>query len=329
MLTVRELRASVTDVRHPTEESVTLTLRPTRQWRGFRAGQFVQVAVEVDGVRFTRCYSPCSSELRSDGRIELTVKAHDGGVVSRYLKDHARPGLVLGLAQADGTFTLPTPRPEKVLLISGGSGITPVLAMLRTLVDEGHRGEIAFVHFARTERDVPHLDELRAIAKRHGNVRLVLAYTRQDIGGDMHGRFHETQLADAAPWYADAETFLCGPADLMTAVREHYAAKGLDAALHTEEFTPPVLAVPTEGATGAVTFGDVVVDNSGATLLEQAEAAGLTPEYGCRMGICFSCTKVKTAGCTRNVLTGDLHTESDTEIQLCISAPIGDVAIAI
>jgi ferredoxin len=80
-------------------------------------------------------------------------------------------------------------------------------------------------------------------------------------------------------------------------------------------------------AAGAVRFGDVVVENSGATLLEQAEAAGLNPEFGCRMGICFSCTKVKTAGCTRNVRTGDLHTEPDTEIQLCISAPVGDVAI--
>jgi stearoyl-CoA 9-desaturase NADPH oxidoreductase len=76
-----------------------------------------------------------------------------------------------------------------------------------------------------------------------------------------------------------------------------------------------------------VTFGDTVVENSGATLLEQAEAAGLTPEYGCRMGICFTCTKVKTSGCTRNVLNGELHTDPDTEVQLCISAPVGDVAI--
>ena len=70
-----------------------------------------------------------------------------------------------------------------------------------------------------------------------------------------------------------------------------------------------------------------VVENSGATLLEQAEAAGLTPEYGCRMGICFTCTKVKTSGCTRNVRNGELHTDPDTEVQLCISAPVGDVAI--
>jgi stearoyl-CoA 9-desaturase NADPH oxidoreductase len=328
MLTVRELRAVVTDADRSCADSVTLTLRPTRQWRGFRAGQFVQVAVDVDGVRYTRCYSPSCSQYRSDGRIELTVKAHAQGVVSQYLDAAARPGLVIGLSQADGSFRLPQPRPAQVLLISGGSGITPVLSMLRTLVDEQHAGEIVFLHYSFTEADVAHLRELRELADRHDNVRLVLAYTRQESGGDLHGLFDETHLAEAAPWYAhDGQTYLCGPPGLMATIREHYAAKGIEDALHTEEFTPPVLAPVDGDATGTVRFGDTVVDNSGATLLEQAEAAGLTPEYGCRMGICFTCTKVKTSGCTRNVLTGETHTDPDQEIQLCISAPVGDVAI--
>src|SRR4051794_24690961 len=128
MLTVRELRAVVTEVRRTTDDSVTLLLRPTRQWRGFQAGQFVQVAVLIDGVRHVRCYSPSGSQHRPDGRIEITAKAQ--GVVSNYLFEHARPGLVLGLTPADGLFTLPEHRPDKVLLVSGGSGITPVLSML-------------------------------------------------------------------------------------------------------------------------------------------------------------------------------------------------------
>ena len=327
MLTVRELRAVVTDVQRPTADSVTLTLRPTRQWQGFRAGQFVQVAVDIDGVRRTRCFSPSGSEHRPDGRIELTVKAHPDGDVSRYLYRHARPGLVLGLSQADGSFRLPDRRPEQLLFISGGSGITPVLSMLRTLLDEGHRGEIAFVHYDRTEADLAHLAELRAIAAQHPNVRVALGFTRQP-GGDLHGRFHETHLAEAAPWYPHAQTYLCGPTGLQSAVREHYAAKGIEDSLHTEQFTLAV-AVPAGDASGEVRFGDTVVENSGATLLEQAESAGLTPEFGCRMGICFTCTKVKTSGCTRDVRTGELHAEPDTEVQLCISAPVGDVEIAL
>jgi ferredoxin-NADP reductase len=328
MLTVRDLRAVVTDVEHTTADSVTLTLRPTRQWQGFAAGQFVQVAVDIDGVRRTRCYSPSCSQHRSDGRIELTVKAHQHGLVSQYLHAHAQPGLVVGLSQADGTFRLPSSRPDKLLLISGGSGITPVLSMLRTLVDEGHSGEVVLLHYARRASGVAHLPDLRQIAEHHPNVRLVLACTRQTGEGDLIGRFEKTHLAEAAPWYAqEAQTYLCGPSELVSAVREHYAAKGIEHSLHVEEFTPPVVARADEDATGRIAFGRTSVENSGATLLEQAEAAGLNPEYGCRMGICFTCTQVKTAGCTRNVLTGDLHTEPDQEVQLCISVPVGDVAI--
>src|SRR3954449_1751425 len=154
MLTVRELRAVVTDVERTTADSVTLTLRPTRQWRGFEAGQFVQIAVDIDGVRRTRCYSPSCSQHRADGRIEITIKAHPQGLVSQYLHAQAKPGLVLGLTPADGTFKLPARRPDKLLLISGGSGITPVLSMLRTLADEEHPGEIVFLHYSNAPSDV-------------------------------------------------------------------------------------------------------------------------------------------------------------------------------
>ena len=178
MLTVRELRAEVTDVHRSTADSVTLTLRPTRQWRGFRAGQFVQLTVEIDGVRRTRCYSPSCSQYRSDGRIEITVKAHPEGLVSQYLHANARPGLVVGLSQADGTFCLPDERPERSLLVSGGSGITPVLSMLRTLCDEGYAGEIVFLHYAYTAADVAHGAELQSLAAAHDNVRVVLVLHR-------------------------------------------------------------------------------------------------------------------------------------------------------
>jgi ferredoxin len=99
--------------------------------------------------------------------------------------------------------------------------------------------------------------------------------------------------------------------------------------LHFEEFAPALIAVATGEITGQIAFTEsaICVTNDGRSLLEQAEDAGLTPEYGCRMGICFSCTKVKTAGCTQNLLTGEIESDPDTEIQLCISVPVGDVAI--
>ena len=323
MLTVRELRAEVTDVHRSTSDSVTLTLRPTRQWRGFIAGQFVRVTVDIDGVRRSRCYSPACSEHRSDGRIELTVKAHLGGLVSRYLHTRARAGLVVGLSQADGSFTLPVPRPPRILLISGGSGITPVLSILRTLCDEDYPGEVTFLHYASGESAVPYLKELRSLAA-HRNVRLVLSYP------GAHGYFGLEPLRAAEPAFAAARTYLCGPPGLMRAVRDVYAAQRLSEQLHTEEFTPA--PVPADGsATGQVSFArsDVRAANSGQTLLEQAESAGLRPEHGCRMGICFSCTQIKRSGCVRDIRSGELRSEEDEEVQLCVSVPVGNVAIDI
>jgi stearoyl-CoA 9-desaturase NADPH oxidoreductase len=331
MLTVHDLRGEVTAVHRTTPDTVALTVRPTRQWRGFRAGQYVSVTVVIDGVRRSRCYSPSCSQLRPDGRLELTVKAHPDGVVSRWLHANARPGLVLELSQAEGSFTLPDVRPDRILLVSGGSGITPVLSMLRTLCDEGHRGEIVFLHYADSADHVPHRAELQALAARHDNVRLVFGYTAGDAG-DVSGFFGADHLAEAAPWHADAETFLCGPPGLMRAVREHFKGAGLLDRLHVEEFTPQLAAVPdAQSATGTVRFAGTGTSapNSGATLLEQAEAAGLTPEYGCRMGICFSCTQIKTTGCTRNIRTGETDSDPDTQIQLCVNVPVGDVELQI
>jgi ferredoxin-NADP reductase len=330
MLTVRELRARIAAVSYPTADTVRLVLRPTRQWRGFRAGQFVQVSIDIGGVRRTRCYSPINSQYRGDGSIELTVKVHPDGVVSPWLRAHARPGLVVGLAPAEGTFCLPDERPERLLLISGGSGITPVLAMLRTLCDEGHRGEVAFVHYAPTPDAVPYRAELTELAARHDNVHVLFGHPDTDAG-ELRGLFGPDHLASAAPWHADAVTYLCGPPGLMRAVREHYKSAGRLDQLHVEEFAPVAAPAGRDEASGTVRFtaSGTSTDNSGASLLDQAEAAGLAPEYGCRMGICFTCTQVKTAGCTRNIRTGETDDDPDTEIQLCINVPVGDVAIAI
>ena len=330
MLTVRELRAQVTAVRRPTPDSVTLTLRPTRQWRGFQAGQFVQLSVDVDGVRRTRCFSPACSQHRADGRIELTVKAHADGVVSQYLYRHAAPGLVVGLSQADGTFRMPTARPERVLFVSGGSGITPVMSMLRTLCDEGFGGEVAFLHYADTAGDIAYGAELRAMAAEHANVTIALVHTRTG-DGDLVGFFGPAHLDAVAPWHAQAQTYLCGPPALMRSVRQQYASSGLADRLHSEEFQLAAPVSDPDSISGTLEFARSAtsVDNSGATLLEQAESAGLRPEFGCRMGICFSCTTVRTSGCTRNIRTGETSNDPDTEVQLCISVPVGDVTLDI
>jgi ferredoxin-NADP reductase len=325
--TLGDSRAKVVAVRRQTTRSVTLTLEPNAAFMAkspLRAGQHVTLSIEVAGRRLTRCYSPANAE--NDTFIELTIGRHDGGAVSQHLHRNARPGMVVGLEGVGGDFVLPANRPRRILFVSGGSGITPVLSMLRTLCDEGYQGAVTFLHYADGAETVSYRDELRSLCAAHPNVNLVLAYTGQD-GGDLHGFFGQHHLDQAAPWHAEAETFLCGPPALMKSVCDLFEANGLSDRLHTEDFAPVAVAVDDGEVTGTIKFGGVEADNTGATLLEQAEAAGLSPEHGCRMGICFSCTQVKTSGCTRNIRTGELHTNPDEEIQLCISVPVGDVAL--
>jgi stearoyl-CoA 9-desaturase NADPH oxidoreductase len=314
-----EARAKVIDVRRTTPRSVTLTLAPNGSFTSsltVKAGQYVNLAVDIDGRRHTRCYSPANAE--GSRNLELTIGQHDGGLVSNYLYERARRGMVVGLAGVGGDFVLPAQRPRRILFVSGGSGITPVMAMLRTLIAEGHTGEIAFIHYARTEAEACYRDELAAIS----GVRVLRGYTRSDTG-ELVGRFGPEHLAAALP--SPDLVFVCGPNALVESVRQHCAN------VLTESFVPPVFEPSANPSGGRITFADSGVDavDDGRSLLEQAESAGLTPANGCRMGICHTCTRRKTAGTVRNLITGAVSTVPDEDVQICVSVPVGDVDLAL
>src|ERR1700758_3996558 len=154
----RDARAKVVSVQRRTPRSVTLLLEPNKAFAGFKAGQHINLTVEIDGRRRTRCYSPASAE--GSPLIELTIGLHDGGLVSTHLFRHARPGVVVGLDSVGGDFVLSDDRPRRILFVSGGSGITPVMSMLRTLRGESYDGELAFVNYARSAAEACYRDEL-------------------------------------------------------------------------------------------------------------------------------------------------------------------------
>ncbi|MEO3761566.1 FAD-binding oxidoreductase [Mycobacterium sp. B14F4] len=313
-----DARATVVAVRRQTPRSVTLTLEPNQAFTGHRAGQHINLTVEIDGRRRTRPYSPASAE--GARHIELTVGRHDGGLVSTYLNDHARPGMVVGLDSVGGEFVLPTStRPRRILFVSGGSGITPVMSMLRTLRAAQFDGEIAFIHYARSAEEASYRLELDSMA----GVRVLHGYTRETAGSDLEGRFGPAHLAAAMP-EPDA-VFVCGPPELVDSVREYCPN------VASESFVPPSFTVPAEASGGLVAFTDssVAVADDGRPLLEQAEAAGLNPESGCRMGICHSCTRRKTRGAVKNLITGTVSSPEEEDVQLCVSVPLGDVDIAL
>jgi ferredoxin-NADP reductase len=327
MWAAHEVRARLLDVTRevdvPGEPPVaTLTFQPTSTWRGHRPGQFVQLSVDLPGARRpTRCFTLSSAGSRPGERFTITMRANPEGEVSRYLVQQARPGQIVHLSQAAGDFVLPDRVPEHVLLISGGSGITPVMSMLRSLQRRTHRGRVTFLHYARSAEHQIFREELEQVRCGGHGVDLHLVHPEQ--GGR---NFSALELERIVPGFRDVDTWLCGPAGLVEAVRAAYEEDGPNARLRVEYFTPP----RSSGVAGGRLEFDrsgVVADNSGASILEQAEAAGLTPTFGCRMGICFSCTATKRAGTVRNVLTGERSARPDEDIRICVSTPDGDCSV--
>lgn len=316
-------RARIVDVKRETHDVATLVLQPNRSWKGHRAGQYVTLTTEIDGVRRPRCFSIASAEERAGRSIAITVKARPGGAVTPKLVSGEMRGAIVEVSRAMGDFVLPSKMPERLLFISGGSGITPVMSMLRTLIgprSPAPTAEVTFLHYARSEADVVFRDELARIAERAGpNLRIHVELGRFDP------RVLEAHVPDFERW----DTWACGPEPFLETVKSVFAAREAEARVRVERFS----LGPGASATSAESEVSFVASKRSSRgrgpLLAMAEQAGINPPSGCRIGICRTCVCRKVSGVTRDVRTGALSTDDDVDIQLCISEPVGPVAIDI
>jgi ferredoxin-NADP reductase len=320
-----ELRGRIEAVHHETEDAATLVIRPGADWAGHVPGQYVRVGVDVNGVRQWRAYS-LTHGPRADGRISITVKAVPGGTVSEYLVHRVGVGTLLHLEQAAGDFVLPADG-GRFLFVTAGSGITPVIGMLRNLFPVTDSGavrlprsegyDIVVVHVAPSEPQSIFLDNLRALDDA-GLIRLVAHYD------DQHGQLDVTRLPDLVPDLRERATFACGPAGLLEALEAHHADLGLP--LFTEQFR---VARVVTGEGGTVTFARsaTTVEADAATpILDAAEAAGVLMPSGCRMGICYGCVLPMRQGAVRDLRNGELTVAAPGDgviVQTCISAAAG------
>ena len=312
------LRAKIVQVRPETRDSVTLVLQPGRGWRPHQPGQYVRLGVDVDGVRLWRAYSVTSAP----GGLSVTVNAVPEGAVSNHLVRNARRGMLVHLDLPTGDFTVPLPRPDKVLFVTAGSGITPVMGILRSLLHE--LGDVVVVHSAPEREAVVFGAELRGLAAA-GRIRFVERHTRVD------GRITPVELAGLVPDLSERRTWACGPNELLDALGAYWSQAGLADRLHVERFRPTVI---TAGDGGKVTFaksGTVVEAGGGVPLLEAGEAAGVLMPSGCRMGICFSCVLPMTEGAVRDLRDGQITTAVEGDnvlVQTCVSAAAGPCHLA-
>jgi len=310
------LRGRIESITPETADAVTVVIRPGRGWRGHVPGQYVRIGIDVDGVRLWRAYS-LTSGPRADGRISITVKAIPDGVVSTHIVRRARPGTIIQLDQATGDFHLPAVAPRRVLFITAGSGITPVMGMLRHRLAE--LADVVAVHCAPSPADVIFSAQLADMAGS-GRIRLIMRHTSTD------GILDPAELDHLVPDWTDRQTWGCGPTGLLDALEQRWLAGGVADRLHTERFRPHVLVT---GEGGEVSFGrtgTVVAADGSTPLLDAGEAAGVLMPSGCRMGICMGCILPLESGAVRDLRSGAVTTAvpgDGVKVQTCVSAAAG------
>ena len=194
----QELRGRIERIERETADAVTVVIKPGWEWEGHRPGQYLRVGFQVDGKHHWRAYSITSDPGRPDGLISITPKLLETGAVTPYVVREAKPGTIVRLGGVEGTFVLPDEVPERLLFVSAGSGITPIMSMLRSLDGDGGLRDVVHLHSARTEDDIVFGSQLRRLDERHDGYRLEMRLTREQ------GRLAPSDLDRALPRLARA-----------------------------------------------------------------------------------------------------------------------------
>ncbi|MGI8559761.1 MAG: ferredoxin reductase [Solirubrobacteraceae bacterium] len=321
----RELRGRIEAIEPETADAATVVIRPGYEWSGHQPGQYLRIGLDINGRRHWRAYSLTSDPWREDGNISITVKNVDEGVVSPYLVRRGRPGSIVALGGVEGTFLLPDALPEKLLFISAGSGITPIMSMLRALDRDGGLNDAMHLHSARTPEDVIFGAQLREISSRNAGLRLHEQHTASA------GRLTPASLDGLCADWRERESFVSGPADMLDALSELWESDGDPDKLHVERFQPIIgTGDVEEGSGGPISFcksdGSAQSDGS-KPILVAGEDAGLTLPYGCREGICHTCVGELRSGRVRDLRTGQVSGQPGEMVRTCINAPEGPVEI--
>jgi glycine betaine catabolism B len=318
------------------------------------AGQYINVALTIGGKRVNRSYTIASSPTRSD-YCEISVKRVPDGYASHHLHDAVKEGDLIKVSAPAGKFVFAGHEAERIVMLAGGVGITPMMAVVRSLTDRCWTGEIVLVFAVRKRHDIIFEHELDYLQRRFPNLRVHVTLSGDPDAAWDGARGHITRemIEKAVPGLRRGPIMMCGPGPMMTAMRALLVDMGIpDAEIHEEAFVSPpapaddaaadaqardaeaVTAVepPRDGAVPVVKFAraGVSADLPGElTVLEAAEEAGVAIPFECRSGICGQC-KTKLIAGRVTMDTQDALTAGDRAkglVLACQARAVGDVVV--
>jgi ferredoxin-NADP reductase len=343
LLTVNYLHARVVARTVETATATSFVLQAGPAFKGIKPGQFVMIGVVINGVRHRRAYSPRVVD-GAPNRFAITVQRQPGGLVSNYLNESAVVGQIIDIEQASGDFVLPSPVPAEVLLIAGGSGITPSMSMLEHLQRHAPKTKATLIYFARSRDDRIFAKALDKLATSWSGLQYVAIDSVANTPSDGSGRASMDSAPNASQQALDAElldklvpnwkalpAYCCGPAPLMDAARALWQQTGSIKQLHLEAFAPPKpTGDPHARHQVRMTRQSVpqaFQANGDQTILVASEVAGVNLKHGCRQGICHECTCRLSHGSVRDLTTGERLDGEGQTIRVCVSVPMSDLEL--
>jgi len=323
MWSTKELRGRIERIQPETPEASTIVIKPAFEWPGHEPGQYLRIGVEIDGRRHWRAYSLTSDPDHPEGLLSITVKHVPEGQMSPHFTRRIEPGAMVFLGGVEGTFGLPDPLPDKLLMISAGSGITPIMSMLRELERRDALADVVHVHSERRPESVIFADLLNGMAERHPG------YVRHEHFTESRERLGAAAICELCDDWDERYTLASGPSELLDAITTHWEERGDPERLDMERFQPRI-GEGADGAGGTVRFRVTGIEarcDTGVPILAGGEEAGAELQHGCRMGICHTCVGKLAEGRVRDLRTGEVHGEQGEMIRICINAPEGHVEV--
>ncbi len=316
------IKAEVEAIKNENENILSIKLKPNRKWNGFIAGQYIEIQLKINAVNYTRIFSISSSEkdFTESGTITLTIQKQEQGKVTPWLFEKLQAGDFIKISDAKGNFNLPQTN-NPLLMIAGGSGITPFYALLCEC--EKEKRNAVLLYYAKNNQHI-FKDKLYKLSEKN---HITIHY----LSSDTHGRLNKKQLGKYCPDYYFRQIFICGPNTMIADTTNLLVQNGVEAEhIFSEYFKPYSYPSASQFAHQKSTIiykQKTITANGNATLLEQLEASGEQPKHGCRMGLCKECQCTKKSGIVYNTLTQKFSESTPETIQLCVSIPVGEVEI--
>jgi len=327
--------AEVVQIDRETADAVSLWLRPNALFKGFEAGQHVNLSVTIDDVVHTRSYS-FSNAPSATGLLRLTIKQTPTGLVSRHAVNQLEVGTIVELGDVFGDMTLSHTQPNmsterpSMLLLAAGSGITPMISLIETLEAQGWPADVTLMSWARNPEDVLFDASLKAKTNEHFKYVRLLESGADLAAGDLAGRPSAEQFMAVAGELDNTDVYACGPDGFMTALRGILG--DTPKSFHAESFTPMALVVDEDAEVKTFTItltksNRILEVSNNKPLLKALQEQGINPPHGCGMGICNTCSCEKITGTTQNMQNKSVCATNNSALRLCINAAQGPVSL--